>query len=855
MIYKIIVLLPFVYVVGVFSAFAQSACVDKLLTTSTTASINTEKPSQKNYDPTRPHPMIFNWTKEYFPLHSNAPDIRYRTTIQSPFFQGDNAAIIPLVSSRDMQENDGWELIRQDFGYEYQPYLPTDPTGLKRTDENGNPNPVGNPFFILYNRYTGVLRILIAVGQLEAYSATQIKIKQIAESPNDLQSSLLYESSNVKPLAALDDFTPAELMAATPFINEEARWFYADFPTVYDPCTCLYTSSLKIEVNLIDEAHIELTGQTQGTLVSITNNQGQVNTNNRSTSFGLTNLVDGGKKAAEVFRGAQDFTNKLIADINANKKEEVEETFDINLDDDLTEQEWEDLYNSLNPAEKDAFDLLVPKYEEQEESADDFKALLGSLSFLEKPLKAVPFLASAWSVVDFFIGGGKKEPEKPQKVEVQPMAIRMTTKLQGSIRAEHPYKTITLSTPGAKDNATRTPEAYYPMYNQVLGVFNLLKTPKVKAYYKDETEQIDRIEANTYLYKSTATRYYQLEEDVKYMVNPAAGFDMNNIEILASLVFEYDYAIETQLRSYNRPMLILENARRYRTRYVPLGCLKDLFLQFLYKDIYSIISPYQSTIGKPVSRAPQVYLKLLVRLPRADRDKNTQGVLFVGTYPVTITDIPTYDVAQWTTSSVYDNVPKDIVFQNSNVAGRQDAWNSITVDAGADVGAHVSGNISQLRADFTAGERITVKPGARVHPSSILKIGLPEVCSQTTATASHQEVINFCTSNAYISARRFPKETITGEPPPVAQPTELTGISPNPSSGIIAVHYRTGDAQPFTIEIVSPLGVHISTLVDVAQPTSGEYTAMFDGSSLPRGVYFCVLRCNGTSSVEKFVLY
>jgi hypothetical protein len=851
---RIILLLLVVQCAGIPTAFAQSACTEKLLTTSTTASVNLEKPAQKNYDPTRPHPMIFDWTQNYFSLHSNAPDIRYRETIRSPFFQPDNMAVAPLVTSRDMQEKDGWELIRQDFGYEYQPYLPSDPTGLKRVNGLGLPDPVGNPFFILYNRYTGILRVLIAVGQLEAYSAAQFRIQQVPQTVEDLQSSLLYESSDVKPLAALDDFTSAKLMAAAPFINEEARWFYADFPTVYDPCTCLYSSALRIEVNLISQSHITMTGQTEGTLMSITNNQGQLNNGNRSTSFGLTNLIDGGKKAAEAFNSAQGFVNKLIADINANKKEEMEETFDIDLDDDLTEQEWEDLYNSLDPVERAAFDLLAPKYEEQEQSADILGKFLGSLSFLEKPLKAVPFLASAWSVVDFFIGGGKKEPEKPQKVEVQPMAIRTATKLEGNITAEHTYKVITLFTPGAKDNATRTPEECYPLYNQVLGVFNLLKTPKVKAYYKDETEQIDRIDANTYLYKSTATRYYQLEEDVKYVVNPAAGFDMNNIEILASLIFEYDYTIDRQLRSYNRPMLIPENARRYRTRYVPLGCLKDLFLQFLYKDIYSVVSPYNSVIGKPVSRAPRVYLKLLVQLPRADRDKNTQGVLFVGTYPVNITDIPAYNPSQWTTNGPYDDVQSHLVFQNGNVAGRQDAWNTITIDAGADVGAYTSGNTSQLRANFTAGERITVKPGARVHPSSTLRIGLPDVCSQTTATASQQEVINFCTSNAYISARRFSKEVVTGENPALAPSPELLGISPNPSSGVIAVRYQTG-AAPLTIDIISSLGIPVATLVDESNPTPGEHTVTFDGTGLPRGVYFCVLRCNGFYSVEKFVLY
>lgn len=233
--------LPFLLCLATMTAFAQAPCSDKVLTTSTTASVNTEKPAMKNFDPVRQYPMIFDWTRRTFLLHSNAGGLQSRPSLPSPFFQPDNSSVSHLQAAPDMQLDDGWELVRQDFGYAYQPYG-NDMLGLKQTDAFGNLQPVGSPYFILYNKYTGILRVFVAIGQLEqAYNAAQMRIYQVQMNPEDIQSSLLYESSDVKPLIALDEFPASvpKLMAATPFINEGGLWFYADFPMVYDPCTCL----------------------------------------------------------------------------------------------------------------------------------------------------------------------------------------------------------------------------------------------------------------------------------------------------------------------------------------------------------------------------------------------------------------------------------------------------------------------------------------------------------------------------------------------------------------------------------------------------------------------------------------
>lgn len=713
----LVTMLVITTVIAAVPVQAQSPCYPKILTTSTTASVNTEKPAQKNFDPSRPHPMIFDWTRTSFPLHSNASGLRDLAAIQSPFFQYTNAATLPLTLNPDMHSYNGWELIRQDFGYVYQPYFPSDMEGLKRSDGLGHPNPIGYPYFILYNRYTGILRVFVAVTPLKAYNVSFVSISQImVAGETSIQTSLIYAPSEAHLLPALDNFESVALVSIAPFNNQPGTWIYADFPTMYDPCTCLYGSGLEINVYLDNAVQIQKAGA-----------------------------------------------------------------------------------GSETPAQQDDVGPRLAVF----------------------------------------------------NLETYGTSVETAT-------AYH-FKSMTFFTPGAKDNDIRPPASDYPMYNQTLGVFNLLKTPKVKSYYHTESARVEYYHAGpACVGTNTATRYYQLEEDVKYVVNPAAGLDMENVEILASLVFDFDYAIEEELRVYDHNMLVAENMYRYRTRYVPLGCLKDIFTQFLYRESGCMSLPdfpFMFSGIPPVSRAPKVFLKLLVRLPRADRDENTQGVLFVGTYPVTINDVPAYNASEWTTSGAYDNVPNDLVFQHKNVAGRIDVWNTITVDDGTDVGEYYSGGTGMKKATLTAGERITVKPGGRVHPRSTLKIGLPDVCSRPAAPVSQAEIMSFCTSTAYTSARQFAKEAVTGEAPPVTSRTELTGVTPNPSSGVVTAHYTVDGTAAVTVEIVNPLGVHIATLVENANHASGEHAAVFDGSTLPRGVYFCVLRCNGVASVGKFVLY
>jgi len=128
-----------------------------------------------------------------------------------------------------MLPEDGWELIRRDLGY-------TDQNTLK-------PETPEHTYFILYNKFTGVLRILLKTCRGADYNGMKISIR--FDATTLYQSALLDLTSGTRALDSTHTKNPVG-QSASVFVNDRTKWFYADFPMNYDPCTCKYKSKLNI---------------------------------------------------------------------------------------------------------------------------------------------------------------------------------------------------------------------------------------------------------------------------------------------------------------------------------------------------------------------------------------------------------------------------------------------------------------------------------------------------------------------------------------------------------------------------------------------------------------------------------
>ncbi len=217
-------------------------------------------------------------------------------------------------------------------------------------------------------------------------------------------------------------------------------------------------------------------------------------------------------------------------------------------------------------------------------------------------------------MIDFFTGGGKKA-NALQQVEIMPMSINMTGKYTGLIQTLYDYNTITFRTPGS--NVSGAPDSEYPYYNEVMGIFNLLRTPHLQVRHYTMSQQ---------------TIYLKMASDIQYVVNPASGLEVQQIQ--AAIV-------GNSIGGLNGNSLGSEafyegsNATygtQYRTKYKDIGCLP--------RTPFILTRPSTGSIN-----TYQWRLKVVVNLKRKDATASTQNVLFVATYPIT-TDIVQYSSPQ-----------------------------------------------------------------------------------------------------------------------------------------------------------------------------------------------------------------
>lgn len=545
-------LLVVLLLLAAFDGFAQN-CAPNGITTNPSAPVNIQRPSKTN---------TFNWLQENYPLYWVYDNT---STIKSPFYQLNNSITNHFIENKEMYPADGWELVAKDLGY--------NDDGMRQAQ------PIGNASIVFYNKHTGILRVFIARGDQQPFNGVRVNFGFERSSP--MQTSLL---SQVSELVPLDHFQrdPA-ILSVSQFNNDYQRWFYADFNMMYDPCTCLYTSKLHIDVYLVNTSTISLEGTSNGELVSIDNNQGTVK--NNSNTWTLGKLADGSKKIGSFYKT-----------LNSYREEEKEKVDKAPMD------------TNNKTQKKSAIESLAN--------------IINSSSFLKNGLGAFPFVGEAMSLLDFFVGGGKKSTG-PADVKVMPMTLNMSSRYEGSITALYRYKDIIFWNPGSNNAGLNAGE--YPYYNEVMGLFNLLETPKVNLQFTRELVLDPQDRFNRY----TVTNHrYQLANDLKYVINPASGLEIQDMR-LALIVEGTDQwggpagGGFPSLEGYNA-----ESKRyAYRTNYVDLNCFRKEVFEIQASDAPGHINwrPMGST-----------YLKVMVNFKRKDADANTQNILFVAKYPVNI---------------------------------------------------------------------------------------------------------------------------------------------------------------------------------------------------------------------------
>lgn len=562
--------LSFIAILLCFQLYAQYPCVNGI-STNPANPINTQLPQKKN--------TFYNWESEYWkqkPL-INQGNCSRPDSATSPFFRIDN--LEDLRVSKDMKWEDGWELIARRVGL-FDNNLP-------RVD----PDP--DITVILYNKYTGIMRVLMRTCRGQDYNAAQINI-QFDPTSNMKTDLLEFSRGSLTPL--IKQFGATAFSSGAVYRNNDSKWFYADFPMMYDPCTCLYKSKIYAFAKLISNATINIEGGITGDIYS-------------KDVSGKAEIQKSGSYNWKNFSGT---VNGKISTVHGSIQQFASKTSD-----------FASIFSRTDTSgNRNAIGNLAN--------------FLSNNKFLKAGFSSVPYLQSALKVVDAFIGGGKTEAG-PQEVKVMPMTLNLTAKLSGTISTVNLYNEVIFTNPGSKDAQLDT--AIYPYYNEVLGVFNIIDTPVLykqvnSVIYTSQTGESVRVNEN---------RFKLDLNTIKYILNPAAGVTIQNMR--ASVLIAGTN--RNMLGCQGAPFRIIppdftfegldagSNMERFSSPALDMNCLSQRILQA--NSFFNSIGGQYPTDNVGCARVDNnAWIKFFLNLRRNNTTSNTQNVLYVVTFPLKV---------------------------------------------------------------------------------------------------------------------------------------------------------------------------------------------------------------------------
>ncbi len=737
--------------------------------------------------PIRPNSTTdpFDWRRPKYDLYLNKFD--GLKTIESPWYVNLNNSNTNRFSlepelAKDWDSAQGWEFVQRDFG---------------APDRN-----IPNAYLILYNRYRGILRIFVAIGDVDG----QYNEAAIALSYGDgsKKTAILSNYSTRGAKSALDNFDNQVPPIAVANVYRYALpfWMYADFVMMYDPCTCNSFSRLRFDVSLISKS--TLTFNVNGQVVQNLGLDG-----NGIGTDGKQSIVKNVGGAIEAGTGMYDKVEKGVATLDKIFKLTEKANGSSSL-----YKNGSFIYENLS--------LVHPREK-------TYKNIL-------KALDKLPALGATAGVVDFMIGVFGATDTEPQ-----PMMFDVKLKGEGEINFVSTPFNQEIYNPGS--NYTPLIASTSVQYNKPMGVFNLVKTPVIKQY---------KGFSNSYYFKTAI----HLGEDIQYVINPASDF--SNIDVYASLVFEFTdnhpFRPGTGVRFTDfNGILIQQDENTYKTVDVPIACLKDLIV--VTNSFRISLSPFYTTAR------PYINIKLFAKTPGAV----SQELLFVYRYEAVVQNEDDMALIDKYTSEIRD-YPQNRVFEDVDLSYASQliyATDNIIVNAidNITIGANVSMSNSINPFQLVAGQSITLKAGASLTPrlSAKMRYKLPSNCGSTSALgqATAQQIKAVCNSTAYTNladGKNADGSRIAAQ----QLPKSISGISldayPNPFTGSTTITYSLPKAANVHVSVSDVLGKQVQILADGSYTNAGRHEIDFNAQKLAAGVYFYTLQVGDFKETKRLII-
>jgi hypothetical protein len=533
-----------------------SSCCNGIINTDVPFKVNTERPSLINN---------WNWTNPDF-VNNMTSSLFNLSTIKNPYFETNGlnrdaiwGKFFPQTSWSSLSADSfpnlnprrGWQVVSYNFGKDYL------------GNPNTNTNDMKDPYFILYNKYTGQLRLLFTIENNGGYQNrvnTYLGFPQTGNntggiggtpSGNILGSGLF--SMYKDPVQTLDEISNPNVMSPAPS-NGGTQWSVADYVLQYDPCVCNNNSELKFSFGNYSTQNIQLSGRGVGII----------------SPFGRT--------GANPALFGKDFMLEVTEGFNAdgtfmlNNADAIAKTLYVPPMNWLEKLVKNGLNTAFNAALGGAFSLggnylssamsseITPWINQAVKDNKDFAWAIGRLNIKGDTTGGVTqygskevagalagYLGTATSGFSMQLFD-TKEPG-PTNYFLNEFEIKMVGTSTGETDANRDK--IYLQNPGSLNSKNINPSRLYPLYNEPLGLFAMLRKPKIKRranYHKNETAEthVDVIgyipiigplfADETYVtYNGNYNKLeYEIGSNIDFALNPSAEIDYEKTQISAA---------------------------------------------------------------------------------------------------------------------------------------------------------------------------------------------------------------------------------------------------------------------------------------------------------------------------------
>lgn len=649
------------------------------------------------------------------------------------------------ADEKDYSPKNGWELLGRNFGTPLQ--------GIK------------NPYFLLYNKYTGVVRVFVNLKNSGGvpYNAATITLS-FKNGGGKRRTAIFNQLGNVTN--AVNKINPyAKVNIVNEYINSGVSdnnfWLWGDFVSLYDPCTCGVESDFTLEVKLISETIVTLSVNGVTTTIVDAPATGAASFDNSAMNT-IKQYLDFGSGLVSDVGGIVSAGNKGYA---TGTKLQTDANVFINHANGL-------LGNNTAAVAEVTAGLLF--------EVPNVNAYLMAASALITVIKKINGDFSALTA-----------DQKLNKVSNTTLTtVNTNLKVTGNMIQSGNFVNELIALPSSIQ--TGLPDFRKPIYNNTLGVINLVEQPVVKItkytapstlYYQVGSGSGSYLENNNVIEVFPPVIHAEIKDEIKLALNPASGLKLKSVESKIEFIHRESNANKIKglmvpglLKTFNNFGFLSASISDREAYYDNLGYNVELFnnpATSAYRfDNVLMSTPYihqgcfkkTSLFSYSTMEKINVKIKVILEPIVTDPNSNVDDIIMILSYPATIENVNggAYQIEGSIDNVVYDysvsalplkiNLPGFIYDPSMNTTSTSIFTNKII-----DHDYFIDG-------DLTIGENVTFVPGTfNISATGNIKINSTPLF-QTTVVPINFSLYNltFTSANSVVveNTVTFPSPTV-----------------------------------------------------------------------------------------------